>query len=264
MTWWIRAYLVFAAVQGFSIGLTGLLSPADIEIPLRITPINARFVAALYVAGGVGVLWGAFSQRRTQARLFVVAFTFATALILAVTLLHWSDFLAVGLPHQPVWMFDYIVDPLLGLAVIHFARLWRRWIMRRHTLTPLLVVQAVVFGVVGLALLVLPDTMAALWPWTLPPVLGQVYGCFFLTFALGAGVAASEVEPRAVRGFVLSTLTLMALVLLVSGLHIDRFKAEPVTLAWFAAFGLGFLVFAGVFAADRWLTRVPRSQVATR
>jgi hypothetical protein len=46
VTWWIRAYLVFAAVQGFSIGLTGLLSPADIEIPLRITPLNARFVGA--------------------------------------------------------------------------------------------------------------------------------------------------------------------------------------------------------------------------
>jgi hypothetical protein len=131
-------------------------------------------------------------------------------------------------------------------------------------LTPLLVVQAVIFGLLGLALLVVPDTMAALWPWALPPVLGQVYGCFFLTFALGAGVAASEVEPRAVRGFLLSTLTLMALVLLASGLHVDRFKAEPVTVVWFAAFGLGLVVFAGVFAADLWLTRVPSAQVAAR
>ncbi|HEY1292727.1 MAG TPA: hypothetical protein VGJ60_06490 [Chloroflexota bacterium] len=264
MSWWIRAYLVFAAVQGFGIGLTGLQSPADIEIPLRITPLNARFVAALYVAGGVGVLWGAFSQRRTQARLFVVAFAFATALILAVTLLHWSEFLAVGLPHQPVWMFDYIVDPLLGLAVIHFARLWPPWPTRKHVLTPLLVVQAVAFGLVGLALLVVPDTMAALWPWALPPVLGQVYGCFFLTFALGAGVAAGEVEPHAVRGFLLSTLTLMALVLLASWLHVDRFKAEPVTVIWFAAFGLGLVLFAGAFAADWWLARVPSAQVAAR
>jgi hypothetical protein len=81
---------------------------------------------------------------------------------------------------------------------------------------------------------------------------------------VGAGLAAGEVEPRAVRGFVLSTLTLMALVLLASGLHADRFKAEPVTVVWFAAFGLGLLVFASVFAADRWLTRVPSAQVAAR
>jgi len=263
VTWWLRAYLAFAAFQGFGIGLTGLLSPMDIEIPLRITPLNARFVGALYVAGGVGVLWGAFSERRTEARLFVVAFAFATALILAVTLVHWSDFLAVGLPHQPVWMFDYIIDPLLGLAVIHFARLWPPWPTRKHVLTSLLVVQAIIFGLVGLALLVVPDIMAALWPWALPPVLGQVYGCFFLTFALGAWVAAGEVEPRAIRGFLISTLTLMALVLLASCLHVDRFKAEPVTLVWFAAFGLGLVVFAGVLAVSWRLTRVPRGQVAT-
>lgn len=261
MTWWLRAYLVFAAVQGFGIGLTGLLSPADMQIPLRITPLNARFVAALYVAGGVGVLWGAFSQRRTQARLFVVAFTVATALILAVTLLHWSDFMATGLPHQPVWMFDYIVDPVLGLAVIYFAGLWSRWRPRRHALTPLLVVQAAVFGVMGLALLVAPDTMTGLWPWALPPVLGQVYGCFFLTFALGAGLAAGELEPRVIRGFLLSTLALITLVLLASVLHIDRFKAEPVTVVWFAAFGLGFLVFAGVLTVQWRLARVPPTQV---
>jgi hypothetical protein len=264
VTWWIRAYLAFAAVQGFGIGLTGLLSPADIEIPLRITPLNARFVAALYVAGGVGVLWGAFSQRRTQARLFVLAFAFATALILAVTLLHWSEFLAVGLPHQPVWMFDYIVDPLSGLAVIHFARLWWPWSTRRHALTPLLLVQAVVFGAVGFALLVAPETMAALWPWALPPVLGQVYGCFFLTFALGAGLAAGEVEPRAIRGFVVSTAALMGLVLLASWLHVDRFKAEPVTVIWFAAFGLGFVVFAGLLTFERRLARLPAAQVAAK
>jgi hypothetical protein len=193
-----------------------------------------------------------------------VAFAFATALILGVTLLHWSDFLAVGLPHQPVWMFDYIVDPLLGLTVVHFARLWPPWSRQRHKLTPLLVGQAVIFGVVGLALLVAPDVMAAIWPWALPPVLGQVYGCFFLTFALGAGVAAGEVEPRAIRGFLLSTLALMVLVLLASGLHLDRFKAEPVTAIWFAAFGLGLVVFAGVLAISSRLTQVPRAQVATR
>jgi hypothetical protein len=264
MTWWLRGYLLFAALQGFGIGLTGLLSPADMQIPLRITPLNARFVAALYVAGGVGVLWGTFSRHRAQARLFVVAFAFATALILGVTLLRWSEFMAVGLPHQPIWMFDYVVDPLLGLAVIRLAGLWPPWHTARHALTPVFIVQAVVLGVLGLALLLAPDTLAAAWPWTLPPVLGQVYGCFFLTFALGAALAAGEVEPRAIRGFVLSTLTLMALVLLASGLHVDRFKAEPVTVVWFAAFGVGLLVFAGALAVEWRLTGPRRAEVVAR
>ena len=74
MTWWIRGYLLFAAVQGFGIGLTGLIAPAEMQIPLRITPLNTRFVAALYVAGGIGVLLAALSRRRSDARLFVVGF----------------------------------------------------------------------------------------------------------------------------------------------------------------------------------------------
>src|SRR5260221_5478681 len=91
MNWWIRGYLLFAAVQGFGIGLTGLLVPAEMQIPLRMTPLNSRFVAALYVAGGICVILAALSKRRSEARLFVVGLWVATVLILILTLLHLSD-----------------------------------------------------------------------------------------------------------------------------------------------------------------------------
>jgi len=55
------------------------------------------------------------SKRRSDARLFVVGFGFATAVILVLTLQHWSEFMADPLPHRPVWIFDYVVDPLLAL-----------------------------------------------------------------------------------------------------------------------------------------------------
>src|SRR5947209_6480018 len=102
--WWIRAYLAFAAIQGLGIGLTGLLFPSEMQIPLQISPLNARFVAALYIAGGVGVLLGAFARRRAEARLFVLSFAFATTLILVLTIAHWSEFMADPLPHRPVWL----------------------------------------------------------------------------------------------------------------------------------------------------------------
>src|SRR5438067_6801600 len=98
--WFVRGYLLFAALQGFGIGLTGLFVPPEMQIPLRITPLNARFTAALYVAGGIGVLLAATSKRRAAARLFVVAFGFATLLILVLTVVHWSDFMADPLPHR--------------------------------------------------------------------------------------------------------------------------------------------------------------------
>src|SRR5438552_5432 len=81
-----------------------------------------------------------------------------------------------------------------------------------------------VFGALGLVLLLLPDITAGYWPWNLPPVLGQLYGCFILTFSVGAALASRETEPIAVRDFVRASLALCVLVLVVSAIHFDRFK----------------------------------------
>src|SRR5262249_2148286 len=151
---------------------TGLLFPSEMQIPLRITPLNARFVAALYIAGGIGVLLAAFAKRRREARVFVVGFGVATLLILTVTAMHWSDFMADELPHRAVWILDYGVDPLLALVLVPIMGLWPDRQGVRHKLTPLLRAQAVVFGVLGLILLLLPNLAAAYWPWALPPILG--------------------------------------------------------------------------------------------
>src|SRR5215207_416450 len=183
MVWWLRAYLLFSAVQGLGIGLTGLLVPAEMQIPLRISPLNTRFVAALYIAGGVGVLWAAFARRAAETRVFVIGFAVATALILVLTVINWSAFMADDLPHRAVWIFDYVADPLLAVPLVLTTGIWRVGAASRHRLTPLFVVKAVLFGVLGLGLLLAPDAVAAAWPWTLPPLLGQLYGCFFLTFA---------------------------------------------------------------------------------
>jgi hypothetical protein len=243
LDWAVRAYLVFAAVQGFGIGLTGMLVPSEMQIPLALTPLNTRFVAALYIGGGIGVALAATSRRRMATRLFCVGFGFATLLILILTVVHWSDFMADPLPHRPIWMFDYVADPLLALALVPLAGLWPARHAVRHGFTPLLIVEAVAFGLLGLVLLLAPTTAAAYWPWTLPPVAGQLYGCFFLTFALGAGLAAREDESRAVRDFLIASLGLCLLVLLASVLHLDRFKPDPITPIWFVAFALGGLVF---------------------
>src|SRR5262245_41621786 len=124
------------------------------QIPLRISPLNARFVASLYVAGAVGVLWAAFARKREETRLFVLGFGLATGMILILTILHWSEFMADELPHRPVWIFVYVVDPLLALLIVPAARLWPPLRGTRHHLTPLLQVQAAIFGVLGLALIV--------------------------------------------------------------------------------------------------------------
>jgi hypothetical protein len=244
-TWWIRAYLLFATVQGLGIGLTGLIVPAEMQIPIRdISPLNHRFVAALYVGGAVGVLLAALAKRRSEARLFIVGFGFATGLILILTGLHWSDFMADPLPHRQLWIVDYVLDPLLAALLVPLAGLWPPRHGARHALTPLFVVEAVAFGGLGLPLLFAPDVVARFWPWSLQPiVLGQLYACFILTFAVGAILAARETSQRGIRDFLIASFALTLLVLFVSVLHVDRFKPEPVTGVWFGAFGLGAVAF---------------------
>jgi hypothetical protein len=251
LDWAVRAYLIFAAVQGFGIGLTGLVVPSEMQIPLRLTPLNDRFVAALYVAGGVGVVLAATSPRRAGMRLFCVGFGLATLLILGITILHWSDFMADPLPHRPVWIFDYVVDPLLALVLVPLAGLWPPRRGARHPLTALLLVEALVLGALGLVLLLAPEAAAADWPWTLPPVAGQLYACFLLTFAIGAVLAARETEPRAIRDFLVASFSLCVLVLLASALHVDRFKSDPVTAVWFALFAVGAVAFGGGLLISR-------------
>jgi hypothetical protein len=253
----IAGYLIFAALQAFGIGLTGLIIASEIQIPLRLTPLNARFVGALYVAGGVGIVLALFAPRRESKRLMCVGFGLATLLILCLTLLHWSDFMGDDLPHRAVWIFVYVLDPILALILVPLAGLWPPRPGARHALTPLLWVEAAIFGALALVLLVAPQAAAAYWPWALPPVAGQLYACFILTFAIGAVLASRETDTRAIRDFLIASLSLCLLVLLASVLHLDRFQPTPISAAWFGLFGLGAVAFGwGLTLASRQPSRL--------
>jgi len=249
MTWWLRAYLLFAAVQGIALGITGFVDPPGIQIPLRMSDLNARFIGALYLAGGVGVLLAAFVRVRREARLFVLGFGAATALILVITLLHWGELMSepksLTQDPRPSWIIAYLLDPLLALLIVPLAGFLDLGPTTRHRLSPLFWIQAVVFGALGIGLILAPSLLAVVWPWSMTPVLlGQLYGCFFLSFAIGAALAAREESAVARRIFVLSSLALALCVLLASLLHLDRFRPNAASWVWFAAFGLIALAFA--------------------
>jgi hypothetical protein len=244
MPWWVRAYLLVGAAQGLALGVTGLLVPSELQIPLRISPLNARFVAALYAAAALGVLLSALVHRRQDAQIFVVGFGLATTLIAIVTVLHWSEFMDPSLPHRPLWLTAYVVDPILAFVIVPAAGLWRApsGSGRRLLLVPL-AAQSAILGIAGLVLLLLPQVAVAVWPWALTPVLSQVYASFFLAFAVGGVLALRRSRPIMVRNLAVALLAMTSLVLLASLLHLERFKPGPVTWVWFAAFALGAVTF---------------------
>jgi hypothetical protein len=142
----------------------------------------------------------------------------------------------------------YTIDPLLVILILWRMRGRDRVPAVRNRFAPCFTAYAAVLGVAGVVLLVAPTFAAQLWPWTLPPILGQVYSIFFLTFALGGLLAAHEPHWEGVWIYVAANLGMLMLIVAVSLYHADRFKAGPATWAWYSFMFVGILAFATVLA----------------
>jgi hypothetical protein len=260
MPWWFRAFLLVNVVQDLAVGITGLRGPEHILVPLEgLTPLNSRFIAALYLAGGLAILVAALLPDVTATRPVMAAFGVITLLVAAVTYANWDEFTAGGTP--TMWLVTYTLDPIVIAALVVVFALWRLGPTLRHRLTALLLIEAAVFGVLGLALLVVPGAMVEFWPWAMTTLLARVYAAFFLAFAVGPLIAAFDPRvatqvPVFTGSFALTIFTLVA-----SALHSSRFDGGPATWLWLgtavagaAAFGAGL-----VYLATR-----PRGEVIAR
>lgn len=238
---WLRVFLLINVVQDLAIGF-GLIAPARIVVPLKgLTPLNARFIAALYLGGGITILLAALVRRAVDARIALYAFDVITMLVLVMTFVYWPRFTVDGLPW--LWLTTYVVDPVLATFAIIALGLGRPADPGRHRLSGLFAAQAAVFGACGLALLLAPDAVLAGWPWTLTRLLARVYAAFFIAFAVGAVLSAGERRPEALRPFVGGSLALLLLTLGVSLLHLDRFDQGGIRWLWFAIHVLGVAAF---------------------
>jgi hypothetical protein len=254
--WWLRAYLLVGAVQGLAIGLTGLFRPGHVVgFPLATTPLNTRFVAAFYLAGATGLILSAAARRAIDTRIFLVGFVVVTSLLLLATVWYWSTYTGGGIPYP--WLVSYIVEPVIGAAIIAGLRLAGAAEPGRHGTTPVFLAEAVVFGLVGAVLFISPSTGIRMWPWALTAVLARTYAAIFIAFAAGAALAAYERRPAAVRPFAISSLVLVATTAVVSLVHHAKFDGGPSTWVWAAALALGLAGLALASAASaRRTTRV--------
>ena len=241
--WWLRVFLLVNVVQDFGLGLSGLLFPAHILIPLKgLSPLNARFVGSLYLGGGIVILCAAMVRRVADTRIALYSLFVITSLVLGMTLAYWATFTVAGVPE--LWMITYVVDPVVVPVAIVALGVVRPAAPGRHRLTPLFLAEAVVLGGAGVALLLAPDGILTAWPWTLTRLLARVYAAFFLAFAVGALLAAYERRPAAVRPFLTGSLALLVVALGTSLLHLDRLHHGPARWVWFGALVLGLALFS--------------------
>jgi hypothetical protein len=246
--WWLRAFLLVNVVQDVGLGISGLLSPRHILIPLKgLTPLNARFVGSLYLGGGIVILLAALVRKAIDTRIALYSLFVITALVLGMTFAYWTAFTVDGVPK--LWMITYLVDPVAVPVILVALGLVRPAAPGRHRLTGLFLAEAGVLGVAGIALIIASDAVLTAWPWTVGPLLARVYGSFLLAFGVGALLAAVERRSAAVRPFLAGSLALLVCTLVTSLLHLDRFDGGAVRWMWFGGHAVGLALFTAALAA---------------
>jgi hypothetical protein len=254
-TIWLRLFFLLVLIQALTIGRS-LFWPEQItaNLPWPASPLNARFIAALYWMGGISALLSMLAPRYADVRISLIEIGVVTGVLLLLTLPHLAEFTSETFPYR--WIILYTIDPLVVGAILWFLRGRDRVPAGRNQHARLFIVYASVLGCAGLVLLVAPTFAAQLWPWTLPAILGQVYSIFFLTFALGGLLAATEPRLEGVWVYLSANLVMLLLIIAVSLYHADRFKAGPSTWLWYG------LCLAGIMAFAMALIRRPQHTAA--
>jgi hypothetical protein len=246
--WWLRLVFVLVAAQALLL-VAVFFQPAAVSllVPWPATPLNARFIAALYTSVGLGVLLCAALPTFRAVRIPLLGIALATGGLLLITLPRLGE-----LDHFPVfWMLFYTVDPLL--VAVSFWRLRHEALAGRgrNPLAPLWLAHAVILAAAGLLLLTWPEAAIALWPWALTEPLSRMYSIFFLTLAACAGLMTLEPDGTAAQPIALALALLAVLVLGVSLYHLDRFKPGAPTVVWFVLFAAEVVVLGGLLRRRR-------------
>jgi hypothetical protein len=242
--WWERAYFGVITVAALFVSWLGFFKPARMDESFTwavLPPLHARFVAALYLFGGVYLLGCTVARYLAQVRPAPLAVVLFTSLLLLITLLN-PDAFDYDLGPVKVWTGSYVVYPLLGLVVIalmggrpgveppgRVLPAWGRWV---------LLAQAAAFGVSGLLLLVARDTMVDAWPWPIDVGLAQFYGGPFVALAWCAVAYSRQRSLSAVLPIVAGTLAFTVATLVVSLVHLELFSGDDLSAwVWFGGFG---------------------------
>jgi len=244
---WLRLFFLFVLAQALLVG-SAILQPSLITLvlPWDASPLNTRFIAALYLMGAISALLCMVATSYTEVRLSLIEIGIVTGMLLLLTVPHFGEFNATTFPYR--WTIFYTIDPLVTGLILWRMRKHNPVSVGRNVLAPLFTVYAALLAIIGAVLLVAPTVAAQLWPWALPPILGQVYSVFFLTFAVGGWLAAREPGWGGVRIYVLANVGMLLLIVGVSLWHSDRFKPGLTTWVWYAC----CLASIGAFGAALW------------
>lgn len=201
---------VIAPLTRFLIGLPLVLLTTQTAAYFAWTiepPMTAAFLGANYWSSALLALLAARETLWARGRVSVsVALAFAPLTTIA-TFLHLGQF-HLDTVYGWFWVAAYTIYPLqLGYFLMKQLRTPGADPPRERTLPTwvkaILGLQAVVLIPLGIALFLLPNTVAELWPWALPPLSARAVSAWLIAFGVLAAHAIVENDFARVRSAML-------------------------------------------------------------
>jgi hypothetical protein len=251
----VRVYFFFGVLAGLFPAIFGLFDPATLDREFTwasLPALHARFIGSFYVFAVLYTLGLLVARRRWQVASGLVAIVIFTTAVGILNLLNWEAF-DFDETTVRVWIAVYIAFPVLGIALIWLRRHDDEGTQRGEAIAPWarawFLVQAVVYGVVGVLCLVARETVADAWPWPVTNTVVQFYGGAFLSLAYISWHSARRRTWASLVAAVLPFLVFSVLAVVVSLIHEELFSADDVaTWAWFAFFGASAAAAAAMVA----------------
>lgn len=234
------------------------------------TPLTAAFLGAAYWSSALLEFLGSRERIWVNVRSTVPAVLLFTLLTLIVTLIHRDRFHfnspdPITVAGTWVWLVVYALVPLI-LGYLWLEQVRAPGIDPPRAFPPppwqrvLLALQSLVMIPLGIALLLVPEQIAPLWPWMLTPLTGRAIGAWLFSIGVAAAQAVWENDLVRVRVATVSYIFigLFELIALARYLNnVDWSKAN----AWVY---VGFLISLVIVGTGGWLAtrRIESSPLA--
>ena len=250
MTSFRREHKIYFFAVGFLalwVGIFGFFLPTHVDwaLPWLVPPLHARFLGSMYLSGATFMVLALFASRWSEVRVVLPMIAIWTGMLFIISLFYPGEF-NFAKPQPWIWFGAYLAYPLIAV--------WLAWRYRNEDTVPkgaalpgwarvYLLVQGMVATVLGLVLLLAPNSMASVWPWKITQLLAQLYSAPFLSYGIGSLLLSRRQTWSEVRIPVTATLVFAMGVLIASVIHRALFSAADFShWLWFISFTIASLM----------------------
>lgn len=187
-----RLYFVAVGFLAITVGFWCYLDPAQSAngIPWTLPPLCATFLGSMYLSGAVYTVICIFSKRWGEIQLFMPQCALWTGGLAIVSLFYIPTFDFSR--HQTIfWWLAYIAFPIIAAVLLRIHRAEWNAPLEGDKNFPrgvkiYLRAQGSVMLVLGLALLLAPKLMQAVWAWQTGEMMLQLYSMPLLAYGVGS------------------------------------------------------------------------------